>query len=313
MNFLSGLNYIDVGIVLGVVTLILFRLKDTRIKAFIPILIFIGILKVVSSIFGLELLGVLSSVLLIVLPVVITVILREDLYEAIVLSKERVKRSKEGGKQENLSEEMLAGFSKGVVKSANTGVGVLAVFNKGVDLSKYTETGLDIGALKVGEQSIYTLFADNSELNKGGVIIEDEFFTHANVRLPKTNNGKALDTYPDNNRHLAAFGLLEREDVVVVLVSAETGYIQVFYRGKDGKLTVDRLTTLENNVSGVMSVGYVELKRLLQRMLNIKVEKVQPKKKVKGKTKEKPKESKEERQLRRDKERAERKKGKKGK
>lgn len=303
MDFFSGLNYVDVGIVLGVITLILFRLKDTRIKVFIPILIFLGILKVVSSVFSLELLGILSSVLLIILPVVIAIVLREDLYEAIVLNKERVQRSKEGGKQENLSEEMLAGFSKGVIKAANTGVGVLAVFNKGVDLSKYTETGIDIGAFKVGEQSVYTLFAENSELNKGAVIIEDEFFTHGNVRLPKTGNGKALDTYYDNNRHLAAFGLLELEDVVVVLVSAETGYIRVFYRGKDGKLNIDSLTTIENNVSGVMSVGYVELKRLLQRMLNIKVEKVQPKKKGKVKQDTKPKETKEERKLRRDKER----------
>jgi len=277
-------------------------------------LVFLGIVKVLSTVFSLELLGILSSVMLVILPVVIAILLRDELYDAIILSKERVKRSKEGGTQENLSEEMLASFSKGIVKSANDNVGVLAVFNKGIDLSKYSETGIDIGAFQVSEESTYTLFSDKSELKNGAVIIEDEFYTHANVRLPKTNNGKVLDTYYDNNRHLAAFGLLEKEDVVIVLVSAESGYIRVFYRSKDGKLNVDNLTTFENNVSGVVSVGYVELKRLLQRMLNIKVEKPKPKKDNKGKGKgksngkkeRKPKETKEEKRARREKERAER-------
>lgn len=313
----AGFGILDLLAVVLVVSIILFRLRDTRITKFIPVLIFLGIIKVVSSLISFELLGQLSSVLLLVLPVLIAILLREELYEAFITSKERKKRVKEGGTQENLSEEVLAGFSKGIIQSANDGVGVLAVFNKGVELGKYTETGLDIGALKVSESSIYTLFASGSELNTGAVIIEDEYFTHANVRLPKTSNPKALDTYYDNNRHLAAFGLLEREDVVIVLVSAETGYIRVFYRGKDGKLNVDNLTTLENNVSGIMSVGYLELKRLLQRMLNIKIEKSVPKKGEKkggkkgnsGKGKEK--ESKEERQARRDRERAERKAKKK--
>lgn len=311
---LAGFGVVDLLAVVLVVSAILFRLRDTRITKFIPILLFLGVIKVLSSLLSFELLGTLSSVLLVILPVVIAILLREELYEAFITKKERVKRSKEGGTQENLSEEVLAGFSKGIIKSANNNVGVLAVFNKGVDLTQYTETGLDIGAFQVSESSIYTLFATDSDLNSGAVVIEDEYFTHANVRLPKTNNPKAVDTYYDNNRHLAAFGLLEREDVVIVLVSAETGYIRVFYRGKDGKLNVDSLTTLENNVSGIMSVGYLELKRLLQRMLNIKVEKPNAKKSgkdskgkkgKKGKD-EKEKETKEEKQARREREREER-------
>ena len=306
----AGFGVVDLLAVVLVVSAILFRLRDTRITKFIPVLLFLGVIKVASSLLSFELLGTLSSVLLVILPVVIAILLRDELYEAFITQKERVKRSKEGGTQENLSEEVLAGFSKGVIKSANNNVGVLAVFNKGVDLTQYTETGLDIGAFQVSESSIYTLFATDSDLNSGAVVIEDEFFTHANVRLPKTNNPKAVDTYYDNNRHLAAFGLLEREDVVIVLVSAETGYIRVFYRGKDGKLNVDSLTTLENNVSGIMSVGYLELKRLLQRMLNIKVEKPTVKKGKDSKGKKgkdaKEKETKEEKQARREREREER-------
>lgn len=303
----------DIASVLIVVLLALIMLKINEVKTLTPVIVFFVVITVLSNVFELQLLGLLSKVLLFSLPVIIVVLFREELRDRLITQKERKKRAKDGGTQENLREDTLVEFSKAVIRASRNGLGLVAVFNKGIDLSEYTKLGIDLGALKLGEETVYSVFSRDSLIGEGAVIIEDEFMTLANVRLPSTKNATVLNRYESNGRILGAIGLVEREPVVIVTVSSETGVIGIIYKDKEDKLRVEQVTTIDNTTSGMYSVGHVDLKRILQMALELKVNKVKPKGKGKSKTNTKTKAnnnskklSKEERNAQREKEREQR-------
>lgn len=304
----------DIASVVIVILLALIMLKINEVKTLTPVILFFVAITVLSNVFDLQLLGLLSKVLLFSLPVIIVVLFREELRDRLITQKERKKRAKDGGTQENLREDTLVEFSKAVIRASRNGLGLVAVFNKGIDLSEYTKLGIDLGALKLGEETVYSVFSKDSLIGEGAVIIEDEFMTLANVRLPSTKNATVLNRYETNGRILGAIGLVEREPVVIVTVSSETGVIGIIYKDKEDKLRVEQVTTIDNTTSGMYSVGHVDLKRILQMALELKVNKVKPKGKGKGKSGNKTKTktnnskklSKEERNAQREKEREQR-------
>lgn len=297
---MEGNIIIEVGVVALLVFLALFKFRETSILRFFPYVLVLGITYIVGEMFELPLLKIVSLVLFIALSVMVSVVLRDEFKE--VFNKESRKKRLKDSKQENLSEEILISVSKGIINLSNKQLGMMIVFNKGVDLNDYKKTGINLGATLLSRESLVTLFEENSMLNGGAAIIEDEYFSSANVRLPKTKEEGIIRNY--GSRHQAAIGMVEAEDVLVVLVSGETGVIRLVYKNREGVLNIDSLTTIENNILGTSTVKYMELTELIRRILNIKVD--TPKNKKKKKTESKPKKTKEERELEREQKKAER-------
>lgn len=295
------INFVEIGIVALLIFITLFKFRETSILRFLPYLIVLGIAYGVGKVMDLPLVNIVTAILFVSLSVMVVILLRDEIKE--VFNKESRKKRLKNSKQENLSEEILISASKGIINLSNKQQGALIVFNKGEDLADYKRTGVDIGAMMLSRESLVTLFEENSMLNGGAVVVEDEYISTANVRLPKTKNDELIRTY--GSRHQAAIGMVEAENVLVILVSEETGIIRLVYKNKEGQLSVDSLTTIENNITGVSRVKYMELTELIRRLLNIKTE--TPKKKKPAKEKEKkPKMTKEEREAERQRKRAER-------
>lgn len=100
--------------------------------------------------------------------------------------------------------------------------GALIVVERKDQVGTLIRPGIDIGA-KLTQQLLESIFYPGNPLHDGAVLIrEDRIYSAANV-LPLSNimsGGKKLGT-----RHRAALGLSEKCDVLVLVVSEETGII----------------------------------------------------------------------------------------
>ncbi len=109
--------------------------------------------------------------------------------------------------------------------------GALIVFVRATGLRTHVETGTKMEAL-VSRSLLLSIFNPKSPLHDGAVIIKDRLIEAARCTLPLSNltawEGNLLGT-----RHRAGLGISELADVVVVIVSEETGTVSI---AADGSL-----------------------------------------------------------------------------
>jgi uncharacterized protein (TIGR00159 family) len=141
-------------------------------------------------------------------------------------------------------------ITQGVVRMARRKIGALIVLERTTGLGAYVEGAVKLNA-EVSAAMLESIFFPNSPLHDGAVLIQRNRIVAACCLLP-------LSEKPDlpprtGTRHRAALGISEETDAVAVVVSEETGKIQLAYRGelhpvKDAK-------DLENRISDIIYEG----------------------------------------------------------
>lgn len=107
--------------------------------------------------------------------------------------------------------------------------GALIVFVRATGIRLHAETGTRMEAL-VSRTLLLSIFNPRAPLHDGAVIIKDRQIEAARCTLPLSNitawEGQLLGT-----RHRAGLGISEQADVVVVIVSEETGAVSIAENG----------------------------------------------------------------------------------
>ncbi len=107
--------------------------------------------------------------------------------------------------------------------------GALMVIVRATGVKTAVEAGTKMEAL-VSRSLLLSIFNPKSPLHDGAVIIKDRLIEAARCTLPLTNltswEGQLLGT-----RHRAALGISEQADVIVVVVSEESGTVSVAENG----------------------------------------------------------------------------------
>ncbi len=107
--------------------------------------------------------------------------------------------------------------------------GALVVFVRATGIRLHVETGTRLEAL-VSRSLLLSIFQTRSPLHDGAVVIKDRLIEAARCTLPLSNmttwQGVLLGT-----RHRAGLGISEQADVIVVIVSEETGVISIAENG----------------------------------------------------------------------------------
>ena len=106
--------------------------------------------------------------------------------------------------------------------------GALVVILRDTGIKSVVETGIALQA-QLSKQLILSVFNPRSPLHDGALIIQNDVIVAAKCQLPLTENPK-LDSSL-GMRHRAALGLSEQSDVLVLVVSEETGMISVAEHG----------------------------------------------------------------------------------
>ena len=110
-------------------------------------------------------------------------------------------------------------------------IGALIVLIRNTGIRMITETGIPLHA-EVSKQLLLAIFHPKAPLHDGAVIIKDRSVEAARCTLPLTSRLQ-IGGFVMGMRHRSAVGMSEQADVLVIVVSEETGTISV---AKDGEL-----------------------------------------------------------------------------
>ncbi len=162
--------------------------------------------------------------------IAIPVIFQPELRRAL----ERVGRTSKfltpSTRQPTQIEQSIEAVIRAVLPMSRLKHGALIVFERNAGLEDHIETGIRLDAL-ISSDLLRTIFVPGNTLHDGAVIIRDNRIIAASVILPlghATGASKQLL----GTRHLAALGISEITDAVVVVVSEETGVISIAYNGQ---------------------------------------------------------------------------------
>jgi diadenylate cyclase len=107
--------------------------------------------------------------------------------------------------------------------------GMLIVFPRRVNIKNIVETGTRLNA-DISSSLIVTIFEFDTPLHDGAMIIQNNRIVASGCLLPLSEQSNIKKSF--GTRHRAALGITEQSDVVVVVVSEETGAMSIAYDGQ---------------------------------------------------------------------------------
>lgn len=155
-------------------------------------------------------------------------------------------------------------LSATVFNLAASRTGALIVFQRDEPLDEYLLHGIPVDSVLTG-QLIATIFQNGTPLHDGALLIRDGRVAQASSHLPLSTRADLPHDF--GTRHRAAFGLTERSDAVVVVVSEERGHVSLVIDGVLERITsaerlaesLNTLLTSPKKQAGVMSNGLSQI------------------------------------------------------
>lgn len=104
------------------------------------------------------------------------------------------------------------------------------VIEQRAELGEFISGGIDIDA-QVKASLIHAIFCHNgNDFHDGAIVIRDGRIWQAKAFLPMPHSIKLSQKY--GTRHLAAVGITDHTDALVIVVSEERGTISIAYAGQ---------------------------------------------------------------------------------
>jgi len=110
-------------------------------------------------------------------------------------------------------------------------IGALIALEKEISLNSFIESGTRLNAI-LSKDLLVSLFFPNAPLHDGAVVIQGDRIAAAGCLLPLPASHSLGQEFLTQTRHLAALGLSQETDAVVVVVSEQTGNISLAYKGR---------------------------------------------------------------------------------
>ena len=221
---LTGL--LDKLIVAGLVYSCSLILKKEAALRFLAIVFSLAVAEFISRKLGLTATASFFQLLLNSSPVILAIIFQSDIKRALFSFWKRHK----SGEGENLDVTTTVDeLSKGLHELAERRIGALIVIVRQMSIDHLVNVGTEIDA-KVTSELLNSIFLPYSPIHDGAVIIQREKITSAGCILPLSQNPDISKSF--GTRHRAALGISEQTDVLVLVVSEETGKISIVHEGK---------------------------------------------------------------------------------
>lgn len=229
---ISVSDALDILIVSYFIYKISLWIKGTRAR---PLFKGIGIVMVISAlsfVFNLTTISWLVSSFFSIGIIALVILFQPELRKAL----EQIGKGKfalpfnlyEGEEPEEDYAHVVEQILKAIKILSNNRTGGLIIVEQKISLTDIEQTGTKLDAL-VSAALLVNIFEDKTPLHDGAVIIRNNRIGAASCILPLTANeiGKELGT-----RHRAAVGTSEIYDAYAIVVSEETGFLNVAYEGK---------------------------------------------------------------------------------
>lgn len=210
-------------------------LKGTRAWQLVKGIAVLIIATALSSVFGLKILNNILTYFMSYGVIALIVIFQPELRRALE-QLGTSKLSRFFGLDKDIAtktKEDIYKIAIAAVELSKTKTGGLIVIERDIKIKDIISSGIQLDS-EISPQMVVNIFAPNTPLHDGAVIISENKIAAAACMLPLANDSdiaKELGT-----RHRAAIGISKESDSVAVVVSEETGRISV---AKDGTLIAD--------------------------------------------------------------------------
>jgi uncharacterized protein (TIGR00159 family) len=217
---------LDKLIVAGLVYTCSLILKKEAALRFLLILFFLFAAEFVSETVGLTATASFFHLLLTSAPIILAVIFQSDIKRALFSFWKRYNPDENATPDVTTTVDEL---SKGLHELAERRIGALIVIIRQMSIDHLVQVGTEIDA-KVTSELLNSIFLPYSPIHDGAVIIHREKIISAGCILPLSQNPDIAKSF--GTRHRAALGISEQTDVLVLVVSEETGKISIVHEGK---------------------------------------------------------------------------------
>ncbi|WP_018127334.1 diadenylate cyclase CdaA [Balneola vulgaris] len=137
------------------------------------------------------------------------------------------------------SSDMIDEIIEATKKMAKHRTGALIVFARSSSLQDLVDAGVKIDSA-VKSELITTIFQKDTPLHDGAVVIRNNRIVAASCYLPISQNPNIAQSF--GTRHRAAVGISETNNVLVLVVSEETGRVSLARNGTlTSGLTIQKL------------------------------------------------------------------------
>jgi diadenylate cyclase len=219
-------DLLDKILVAGLVCCCTLILKKEAALRLLAILAALCIAEFGSNALGLTATASLFHLLLSSAPIILAIIFQSDIKRALFSFWKRHKSGEDDNHDVTTTVDEL---SKGLHELADRRIGALIVIIRQMSIDHLVQVGTEIDA-KVTSELLNSIFLPYSPIHDGAVIIQREKITSAGCILPLSQNPDISKSF--GTRHRAALGISEQTDVLVLVVSEETGKISIVHEGK---------------------------------------------------------------------------------
>jgi uncharacterized protein (TIGR00159 family) len=126
-------------------------------------------------------------------------------------------------------DKFLDHLASSVYRMSEKRIGSLIALENGDSLDEYAQKAVLLNA-EFSSELLETIFASNTPLHDGAVILRDKTILAAAVILPLAEDSAQL-TKSMGTRHRAGLGLSHMTDSLVIVVSEETGKVSIAREG----------------------------------------------------------------------------------
>jgi diadenylate cyclase len=232
LGYVGLSDIVDVIATSVLIYYVLLLIRGTRaVQILTGILVLLGLLGI-ATLFHLYLLGTILRLLVVGAAVTIPIVFQPELRRAL----EKIGRGglfrmeREGGElgRGRPEDRAVAILGRTAFLLRRSQRGALIVIEQQSGLKDYCESGTMLHA-DVSEELLTSIFASNSPLHDGAVVIREGRIEAAGCTLPLSEQARSITRL--GTRHRAALGVSEETDAVVLVVSEQTGAITIARAG----------------------------------------------------------------------------------
>jgi len=250
-------------------------LKGSRAMQLLKGIMFLILFTGISSLLNLKILNYLLTNIMTYGVILLIVLFQPELRRAL----EQLGSSNKLTRYFGLEKDIIAKVKEDIYKIgiaamelSKNKTGALIVIERDIKLKEIISTGVTINS-EVSPQLLVNIFAPNTPLHDGAVIISENKISAAACMLPLASDGDIAREL--GTRHRAAIGMSKESDAIIVVVSEETGKVSV---AKEGTLIADVKEEALKKIliSNIITKRFKEndKKTLLDKVKSIKTKKV---------------------------------------
>lgn len=220
-----GVNdFVDILFMTAIFYYLILLIKGTKAYQVAVGLLLIGAAAVLGRLLQLTAFSFILNAFLSYLILAIIILFQDEIRRMLAEIGGRLKKRYSSGARSEVLEEIL----NAVMALSLSRIGAIIAIERKMRVENYVNKPVRLDSL-VNKDLLLTIFTPGAPLHDGAVVVKNDRIEVARCFFPLP---PLLELSPSGTRHLAAIGITQQTDCVVVVVSEETGKISFALNGE---------------------------------------------------------------------------------